>query len=45
VLYGQPIVDLRTDTVRRHELLVRMLSPTGELIVPAHSCPRRSATG
>ena len=32
VLYGQPILDLRTGQIAKHELLVRMLGDDGELI-------------
>jgi diguanylate cyclase (GGDEF)-like protein/PAS domain S-box-containing protein len=39
VLYGQPIVDLRTNAVARHELLVRMLSDDGEVIPAAAFVP------
>jgi diguanylate cyclase (GGDEF)-like protein len=34
VLHGQPIVDLATGEIRRHELLLRMVSDDGELIMP-----------
>jgi len=34
-LYAQPIVSLGTDPIPRHELLLRMLSESGELILPA----------
>ncbi|MCW3011498.1 MAG: signal transduction histidine kinase [Solirubrobacterales bacterium] len=35
VLHAQPIVGLQGDVRTRHELLVRMLGPDGELIPPA----------
>jgi diguanylate cyclase (GGDEF)-like protein/PAS domain S-box-containing protein len=35
VLYGQPILDLRTGQVTHHELLIRMLSEVGEIIPAA----------
>ncbi len=35
VLYSQPILDLRTDEVRQHELLLRLPNPNGELVLPA----------
>ena len=35
VLHGQPIVDLATGEVRRHELLLRMVGEDGALIPPA----------
>jgi diguanylate cyclase (GGDEF)-like protein len=34
VLLGQPILDLRTDVVSRHELLLRMVSDDGSLVLP-----------
>jgi diguanylate cyclase (GGDEF)-like protein/PAS domain S-box-containing protein len=34
VLYAQPIVDLRTSLVTRHELLLRMRAEDGDLIPP-----------
>jgi diguanylate cyclase (GGDEF)-like protein/PAS domain S-box-containing protein len=34
VLFQQPILDLHTDEVHRHELLLRMLDDTGDLIAP-----------
>ncbi len=33
-LHGQPVLDLRTDTVAQHELLLRMVGPDGGLILP-----------
>jgi PAS domain S-box-containing protein len=45
VLYGQPIVDLATGTVVKHELLLRMLSPTGEVIAPAEFLPAAEKYG
>jgi diguanylate cyclase (GGDEF)-like protein/PAS domain S-box-containing protein len=35
VLYQQPILDLRTDTIARHELLLRMVGADGEHVAPA----------
>jgi diguanylate cyclase (GGDEF)-like protein/PAS domain S-box-containing protein len=35
VLYQQPILDLHTNTVTRHELLLRMVGPDAEHIAPA----------
>ena len=35
VLYQQPILDLRTNEITRHELLLRMVDPHGEHIEPA----------
>jgi PAS domain S-box-containing protein len=33
-LHGQPVLDLSTDTVAQHELLLRMVGPDGGLILP-----------
>ncbi|MCW2995154.1 MAG: hypothetical protein JWQ18_2649 [Conexibacter sp.] len=35
VLYAQPILDLRTDEIIQHELLLRMREPNGEIVGPA----------
>jgi diguanylate cyclase (GGDEF)-like protein/PAS domain S-box-containing protein len=35
VLYQQPILDLRTNEIARHELLLRMIGEDGEHIAPA----------
>ncbi len=35
VLYQQPILDLRTNEIARHELLLRMIGADGEHIAPA----------
>ncbi|MGZ5418735.1 MAG: EAL domain-containing protein [Nocardioides sp.] len=45
VLYGQPVVDLATHTVVKHELLLRMLSPTGEVIAPGEFLPAAEKYG
>ncbi|HEV3187386.1 MAG TPA: EAL domain-containing protein [Acidimicrobiales bacterium] len=34
VLYAQPIVDLATSAVVQHELLIRMVSPEGDILAP-----------
>jgi len=34
VLYAQPIIDLATSDVVQHELLLRMLSPDGDIVAP-----------
>jgi diguanylate cyclase (GGDEF)-like protein len=34
LLLGQPILDLRTDEVTRHELLLRMIADDGQLVPP-----------
>jgi diguanylate cyclase (GGDEF)-like protein/PAS domain S-box-containing protein len=39
VLFGQPIVDLRSDLVVRHELLIRMLSEDADVILPGEFLP------
>ena len=33
-LHGQPVLDLRTDTIAQHELLLRMVAPDGSLVLP-----------
>jgi len=35
VLYQQPILDLHTNEIARHELLLRMVGPDGEHLAPA----------
>jgi PAS domain S-box-containing protein len=45
VLYAQPIVDLTTNSVVQHELLIRMLSPTGEIILPERFLPTAEELG
>ena len=45
VLYGQPIVDLRTGLVTHHELLIRMLSEDGDIIPPAAFLPTAERFG
>jgi diguanylate cyclase (GGDEF)-like protein/PAS domain S-box-containing protein len=39
LLYGQPIIDLRSGEVAYHELLIRMLSEDGEIIAPGAFLP------
>jgi diguanylate cyclase (GGDEF)-like protein/PAS domain S-box-containing protein len=39
VLYGQPIVELRSGAVVRHELLIRMLDEEGRLVMPGEFLP------
>jgi diguanylate cyclase (GGDEF)-like protein/PAS domain S-box-containing protein len=39
VLHAQPIVDLRNGRVAYHELLIRMISETGEIIPPGDFLP------
>jgi PAS domain S-box-containing protein len=45
VLYAQPIVDLATNAVVQHELLLRMLSPTGEVVLPDRFLPTAEELG
>ncbi len=45
VLFGQPIVDLRSDLVVGHELLIRMLSEDGEIIAPGEFLPTAERFG
>jgi len=45
VLYAQPIVDLATDTVVQHELLIRMVSPAGEIVLPDRFLPTAEEYG
>ena len=44
VLYAQPVLDLKTKLVVQHELLLRMISPSGEIVLPAGSCRRRRSS-
>lgn len=39
VLYAQPIIELATGETVQHELLVRLVSPAGEVIAPAAFLP------
>jgi PAS domain S-box-containing protein len=45
VLYSQPIVDLSTYEVIQHELLIRMMSPDGELVMPEEFLPTAEEYG
>jgi diguanylate cyclase (GGDEF)-like protein/PAS domain S-box-containing protein len=45
LLYGQPIVDLRTGRVVYHELLIRMLGADGEIIMPCDFLPTAERFG
>lgn len=45
VLYAQPIVDLSTDAVVQHELLLRMVSRDGEVILPDRFLPTAEEFG
>jgi PAS domain S-box-containing protein len=44
-LHAQPIIDLKTDEVVQQELLIRMRSPTGELIAPGEFLPAAERYG
>ena len=39
LVYAQPIVEARTGLATSHELLVRMVSPSGEVVLPAAFLP------
>ena len=45
VLYAQPIVDVATGETVQHELLIRMLSPEGEVIAPGAFLPAAERSG
>ncbi len=45
VLYGQPIVNLRSGLVASQELLIRMLSEDGEIIAPGDFLPTAERVG
>ena len=45
LLYGQPIVDLRTGLVAYHELLIRMLAEDGSIIGPGEFLPTAERFG
>jgi PAS domain S-box-containing protein len=45
VLYSQPIVDLSTYEVIQNELLIRMISPDGEIIMPDAFLPTAEEYG
>ena len=45
VLYGQPIVELRTGKVSHHELLIRMIGEDGDVIPPASFIPTAERFG
>ena len=45
VLYAQPILDLTTNLVVQHELLLRMVSPEGEIILPDRFLPTAEEFG
>ena len=45
VLYGQPIMGLASGEVIKHELLLRMISPTGEVIAPGVFLPAAEKYG
>jgi EAL domain-containing protein (putative c-di-GMP-specific phosphodiesterase class I) len=45
VLYAQPILDLKTNLIVQHELLIRMVSPTGEIVLPDRFLPTAEEFG
>ena len=45
VLYSQPIVDLSTYEVIQHELLIRMIGPDGDVIMPDEFLPTAEEYG
>ena len=45
VLYAQPIVDFETNAVVQNELLIRMVSPTGEIVLPDRFLPTAEEFG
>ena len=45
VLYAQPILDLATNAVVQNELLIRMLTPTGEIVSPDRFLPTAEEYG
>jgi diguanylate cyclase (GGDEF)-like protein len=45
VLHAQPILDLRTNTVDRYEVLLRMIGHDGELIMPGEFLPAAERSG
>lgn len=45
VLYAQPIMNLRTEEVSQHELLIRMKDENGEVILPGRFLPAAEEFG
>jgi PAS domain S-box-containing protein len=45
VLYGQPVIDLKTEEEHGHELLIRMISHSGEIISPGMFLPAAERYG
>jgi PAS domain S-box-containing protein len=45
VLYAQPIMDLRTQVIVQHELLIRMVMPDGEIVLPDRFLPAAEEFG
>ncbi len=45
VLHAQPILDLRTGTTNRYELLLRMRAPDGTLVLPGEFLPAAERSG
>jgi EAL domain-containing protein (putative c-di-GMP-specific phosphodiesterase class I) len=45
VLYAQPIIDLETNAIVQHELLIRMVSLDGEIVAPDRFLPTAEEFG
>ncbi|MGA2529828.1 MAG: EAL domain-containing protein [Acidimicrobiales bacterium] len=45
VLFAQPVLDLSTKLVVQHELLLRMISPSGEIVLPGRFLPTAEEFG
>ena len=45
VLYAQPIMGLKTNSFVQHELLIRMVSPDGEIVLPDRFLPTAEEFG
>ncbi len=45
VLYAQPIMDLKTEEIVQHELLIRMKAPDGEIVLPGRFLPAAEEFG
>jgi diguanylate cyclase (GGDEF)-like protein len=45
VLYAQPLIDLHSDQIAHHELLLRMVSVNGEIVAPGEFLPAAEQFG
>jgi PAS domain S-box-containing protein len=45
ILYGQPIIEIATEEVVKHELLLRMIHPSGEIVGPGLFLPAAEKFG